>query len=54
MNKFTMVGLGAWLISLIIVGFQAITSLMMEGGGGYWGAPPAGWSELFVVDLVGG
>mgnify|MGYP006292188847 FL=1 len=55
MNKFTMIGLGGWLISLIIVGFQAITSLMMEGGsGGDWGAPPGGWTELAIVDLVGG
>lgn len=54
MNKFTMVGLGAWLISLIILGFQAITSLMTEGGGGDWGAPPGGWSELAIVDIVGG
>jgi hypothetical protein len=53
MNKFTIVGLCAWLISLVIVGFQAITSLMVEGGGGSFGAPPGGWSELAIVDLVG-
>jgi len=53
MNKFTVVGLCAWLVSLVIVGFQAITSLMEEGGGGDWGAPPGGWSELAIVDLVG-
>lgn len=53
MNKFTMVGLGAWLVSIVIVGFQAITSLMEEGVGGDWGAPPGGWSEMAIVDLVG-
>lgn len=54
MNKFTMIGLGAWLVSLVIVGFQAITSLMMEGGGGDWGGPPGGWTEFAIVDIVGG
>jgi hypothetical protein len=39
MNKFTMVGLGAWLVSIVIVGFQAITSLMQEGGA-VTGVPP--------------
>lgn len=53
MNKFTMVGLGAWLVSLLIVGFQGITSMMDAGGGGSWGAPPGGWNELAIVDLVG-
>lgn len=53
MNKFTIVGLCSWLVSLVIVGFQAITSLMQEGGGGDWGAPPGGWSELALVDLIG-
>ena len=56
MNKFTIVGLGAWLVSIVLVGFQAITSLMDEGvsSGSDWGAPPGGWSELAIVDLVGG
>ena len=27
--------------------------LMDAGGGGSWGAPPGGWSELAIVDLVG-
>jgi len=53
MNKFTLVGLCAWLVSLVIVGFQAITSLMQEGNSGDWGAPPGGWSELAIVDIVG-
>ena len=53
MNKFTVVGLCAWLASLVIVGFQGITSQMEEGGGGDWGAPPGGWSEMAIVDLVG-
>ncbi len=54
MNKFTLVGLGMWLVSIIIVGFQAITSLMEEGGsGGDWGAPPGGWGDLAIVDIVG-
>ena len=53
MNKFTIAGLCAWLVSLVIVGFQAITSLMVEGGGGDWGAPPGGWSQLALVDLIG-
>jgi len=52
MNKFTMVGLGAWLVSLVIVGFQALSSLM-EQGTGDWGGPPGGWGELAIVDLVG-
>ena len=52
MNKFTMVGLGAWLVSLVIVGFQALTSLM-EQNSGDWGAPSGGWGELAIVDLVG-
>ena len=52
MNKFTMVGLGAWLVSIVIVGFQGITSLMTEGVGD-WGAPPGGWSKMAIVDLVG-
>lgn len=54
MNKFTITGLCAWLVSLVIVGFQAITSLMQQGGTGDWGAPPGGWSELALVDLIGG
>jgi hypothetical protein len=52
MNKFTMVGLGAWLVSVVIVGFQALSSLMKQGTGD-WGAPPGGWAELAIVDLVG-
>jgi hypothetical protein len=52
MNKFTMVGLGAWLVSLVIVGFQALSGLM-EQGTGDWGAPPGGWGELAIVNLVG-
>jgi len=52
MNKFTMAGLCAWLVSVVIVGFQALSSLM-EQGTGDWGAPPGGWGELAIVDLVG-
>lgn len=52
MNKFTMVGLGAWLVSVVIVGFQALSGLM-EQGTGDWGAPPGGWGEMAIVDLVG-
>ena len=52
MNKFTIVGLCAWLVSIVMVGFQAITSLMEQGGTGDWGGPPGGWSELAIVDLV--
>ena len=53
MNKLTMVGLVAWLVSIVILGFQAISGLMETGGGSDWGAPPGGWSELAIVDLVG-
>ena len=53
MNKFTIVGLGAWLVSIVIVGFQALSSLM-ETSNSDWGDTPGGWGEMAIVDIVGG
>ncbi|MFZ7126046.1 MAG: hypothetical protein ACOWWM_07810 [Desulfobacterales bacterium] len=44
MNKFTLTGLLAWIVSGVLVGFQAISNLMEVEGE---------WKNIDLFDLVG-
>ncbi|MDJ0803083.1 MAG: hypothetical protein QNI89_18025 [Desulfobacterales bacterium] len=44
MNKYTAVGLLAWLIGIIILGFQSLGSFMEQ---------EVSWADVNLVDLLG-
>lgn len=49
MNKFTMAGILAWLISGVLVGFQAVADLMKADVK----SVSAGWENIDLLDLIG-
>jgi len=44
MNKYTVIGLIAWLAGIVMVGFQAIADLMEQ---------QLSWRDISLVDLLG-
>jgi len=44
MNKYTIVGLFAWLLGFVMIGFQKIAELMEQ---------QVSWSDISLIDLLG-
>ena len=44
MNKYTMVGLLAWLVGIVILGFQSLGAFMEQ---------EVSWKNMNLVDLLG-
>lgn len=49
MNKFTLAGILAWLVSGVLVGFQAVADLMKADVK----SVSAGWENIDLMDLIG-
>ena len=44
MNKYTMVGLLAWLVAIVILGFQSLGTFMEQ---------EVSWKNMNLIDLLG-
>ncbi len=53
MNKFNIIGIAFWLGSGMLLGFQAISSLMVESRPGQSVSAVSAWENLSLVDMFG-